>query len=923
MRLHQLSLVGVGPFRDPQSIDFDELSASRLFLIQGPTGSGKTTIIDAIAYALYGTISSSGDSTVIGDRIRSHFCSDNDPTGVTCEFSVEGRRFRVHRVPSGARDPRQPSRAASAQPRQVLDELNPDGTVGSTLTRRNEVNARITGILGLSSEQFRQLVVLPQGQFQELLVRTPADRLRALESLLADGTIDRLQQALIERGRQAGHEREEAAAAIRDGIHLLSGALLDVLPAPVTSDSPSTGRAWAEQAEGVLAKVTAHLAEIRQDLAEAEKQAARLAGESTSAQRRLADAHLVQSALARVTLAQTRQQQAMAGLDIADADIDIDQLASRISGLHERMGQLEHLARWEEASPDRERRHEALTAAMADAHRTLAQAEAIRDGVPERRTQASARRLDVQALVARSDEHRRDHERLTVLRGQLIEHQERLALMEAAQEAVDRADRDLARSQQTAEEAARTWQALLERERAEATAVLAQRLTEGEPCPVCGSTTHPAPASARTSDSEDEGAPEDASTSLSLLLSSAQHRADEARASVPAAILHAQRAREDLATLRAQAESMDESLRGHSLDSVDQLLGHSAEAVVAAEQASARITELDEALAEIDRVEAEANHAITRAREDAARAEAERARGEAEARAYREDLARLSPAGRSAGAERSVLRHRVGTLMELQEAALEVDRAQAAVPAGRRSVGIAEAEEELTAAAAHAEEVEIRLGLHRRSAHTMSSTLERAEPLMHSLANAVRRCQDIESVTQTAIDVARLVNADNGRKMQLRSFGLLRRFSNVLTVASVHLQRMSSGKFTFQIDQEAGKGQSGLGISVLNTWSGSSQDPRSLSGGETFYASLALALGLADVVRSEAGGSRLETLFVDEGFGSLDQDTLAEVLDQLGDLRRGARVVGVVSHVSEMREAIPDRIEVLPGPDRTSVIRTG
>jgi len=132
---------------------------------------------------------------------------------------------------------------------------------------------------------------------------------------------------------------------------------------------------------------------------------------------------------------------------------------------------------------------------------------------------------------------------------------------------------------------------------------------------------------------------------------------------------------------------------------------------------------------------------------------------------------------------------------------------------------------------------------------------------------------------------------------------------------------MSRGKFRFELSEETAKsGQSGLGISLFDSWTGHAQDPKSLSGGETFYASLALALGLADVVRGEAGGSALETLFVDEGFGSLDQDTLYEVLDQLDELRAGRRVVGVVSHVTEMKESIPDRIEVRRRPDSTSVV---
>jgi exonuclease SbcC len=164
------------------------------------------------------------------------------------------------------------------------------------------------------------------------------------------------------------------------------------------------------------------------------------------------------------------------------------------------------------------------------------------------------------------------------------------------------------------------------------------------------------------------------------------------------------------------------------------------------------------------------------------------------------------------------------------------------------------------------------------------------------------------------------VTAGNPLRLQLRSYALQRRFESVLTAASAHLQRMSTSRFSFEPLHQQGKGQSGLGLTIRDAWTGSTQDPKQLSGGETFYASLSLALGLADVVRTEAGGSGLETLFVDEGFGSLDQETLYRVLDQLEELRASRRIVGVVSHVSEMKESIGERLEVRRRPDHSSVI---
>ena len=197
----------------------------------------------------------------------------------------------------------------------------------------------------------------------------------------------------------------------------------------------------------------------------------------------------------------------------------------------------------------------------------------------------------------------------------------------------------------------------------------------------------------------------------------------------------------------------------------------------------------------------------------------------------------------------------------------------------------------------------------------------------NQLLTAMREHQELFDRTAPAIALAEAVtagkNSFNTRRMTLQSYAVQRSFESVLDAASIHLSRMSAGKYALELDDVAkGNAHSGLGIKVSDAWSGQSRDPRSLSGGETFYAALALALGLADVVRDEAGGSQLETLFVDEGFGSLDQESLQLVLEQLDALRSGGRIVGVVSHVTEMKDWVQDRIEVQVAPDRTSKVKT-
>jgi DNA repair protein SbcC/Rad50 len=217
---------------------------------------------------------------------------------------------------------------------------------------------------------------------------------------------------------------------------------------------------------------------------------------------------------------------------------------------------------------------------------------------------------------------------------------------------------------------------------------------------------------------------------------------------------------------------------------------------------------------------------------------------------------------------------------------------------------------------------------------TASSAAQRLRDAASARDAAARRCTELDRLSAHAATavrrlaplreeydrVARLAglaagtSADNERKMRLESYVLAARLEQVAAAATVRLQRMSSGRYTLvHSDDRTGRGRSGLGLHVVDAWTGRERDTSTLSGGETFFASLALALGLADVVTDEAGGVRLDTLFIDEGFGSLDDQTLDEVLDVLDSLRERDRSVGIVSHVPDLRRRIHAQLEVVKG----------
>jgi exonuclease SbcC len=503
-------------------------------------------------------------------------------------------------------------------------------------------------------------------------------------------------------------------------------------------------------------------------------------------------------------------------------------------------------------------------------------------------------------LASRADPLAADVDQLRILQETA---KERIALEGSvtSARAEERACSDALQAARDSLQAARTGHHdLVRTQLAQRAAHLAALLIDGDACPVCGSHDHPDPAHAS-----------DGALVSDTQVAQAEGDAVAAEAAEKSAAVAHETSRTRLASLDQELAVTVARLEGATSESITEDL---AAAVLALEEARAAATSVPSLVEAVEGLNAQVSTSAATvegliAEEATARAEAstyDATVADEESR-HREQVGATGSAALLLAAAHS----RLTALEALQQARSAAaglpldDDAQATQDA------CAQAEaERLQAQTAHtvADERRLRLADAHAALTALAGELTAARTILDSVGSS----------TAAAVQLGSLVTAARGsanlRNLTLQAYAVQRRFRSVLEAASVHLEHMSSGKFAFALDETtSGGAQAGLGIDVVDSWSGQARDPGTLSGGERFYASLSLALGLADIVREESGGVSLDTLFVDEGFGSLDADTLTVVLDQLDALRSRGRVVGVISHVTEMKEWVHDRIIVEAG----------
>ena len=1020
MKIRWLRVTGIGPFAGAHTVDFSAFDESGLFLLEGPTGAGKSTLIDAITFALYGDVARTKDASK--DRLRSNHISDSDPSEADLVFEVATGIYRVTRTPAYTPAGKKSQRnSKSTLTRVVEDPDAPDGwrTVEAIASGPRDVGSEIPAIVGLDKDQFLQTIVLPQGKFSQFLTATSNDREQILRDIFDTQIYSDFTKALVDAAassKRSIEERRVAAIGACERMRSLDSALSeDAHTDGSAPDERATGdqdadqldagaedssavRRWAEQAcarareaheqtlhvaqvSSAAAREASHALSEGRALAQGQAEHARLSERLealvAAEQSVLADAQRAADARRALAVAPyaSAQEKALTRLERA-----CDQVLALSSGLGEAASVIpESLT--PEAVADLGERAQSLRDEATRTRGSLEEALAVERSLPEARAQIESLYSQHEAASARvsSIEAEREAlplrieqatEALRLMRADADTLPEAASALHAINERVDASmQADLLRSAllgasdelREATVAAKLANAAAADGHdlwiAQSASALARELEEDTPCPVCGSTVHPAPAPATDGEITREQVAE----------------LDQVRDRAESALRDARARHQDLVRRIAQLNEV----AGAPTPTLETERDRAVELVAKLEALGPQITEIEAALAQ-ERTRLDGlTDALASARESAASLastlqERESALAAAVARVETEraDFASLD--------ERAAhLDERAHRAAALAGACADWDNARASLAQARRSLADALAEHDLQADSwrslllpvPQVEALEARVAAHEkalfaarealasqrltRAASTPAPNLESltetaskaeeeaaasarvsgileqhcaqldaARASLERALEALARAREQAGPIRRLADIAAASGSENLASTPLSAWVLIARLEEVLAAANPRLAAISSGRYELVSvpDDGTASRKSGLGLAIIDHDTDALRSPRTLSGGETFYTSLALALGLADVVSAEAGGVELRTMFIDEGFGSLDSHTLSLVMAQLQALRCAGRTVGVISHVEEMATQIADQIQVRPLPEGGSTL---
>ncbi|WP_061036051.1 MULTISPECIES: AAA family ATPase [Vibrio] len=1001
MKPIKLTMQAFGPFAQTETIEFDKLGTNPLFLINGPTGSGKTSILDAICFALYGETTGNERQ---GIQMRCDMAAPTLLTEVTLEFSLHGKSYRVIRSPEQeapkARGEGMTVRKHTAALYEITDE---EKLITSKTT---QVKTEVTNIIGLNETQFRQVMVLPQGKFRELLLATSKEREEIFGQLFQTDIYKKIEYALKDKASAISKAKDEFDNQIRGALQV----------AGVSSEAELTEQreALSVQFESVQKQEQESLAQlnaVKTELQKAEalsnefkkreqaevalKQHMEQSDAVSSRQLQLDNAKKASKVeLPYVTLQnaskQTQELEQKVAKLFQDLTVANDAVKSKEGALQTAKEQAAQLPKLTEQQyqlegmkgklVEKSELEKAINAGLkqkSEFEATLKKYIALKEKLTLEAQQGhkllDQARVDVasigsvEAEIKQQQRLMQDLQKLTGLNQELAKLD---ALTPSKQASVDQAKARYVELQRSADTLELNWH------NAQA-AVLAQRLQAGEMCPVCGSVEHPQPAqfvgeevtkdqvqNARNIEREGQVALNQLNNQLeqhNIAIGQYKQQIEQLSAEL------GQSASMDLSALQASIQQLNERLQqlssinlvqleqsvnelnqrcvtgeGKINDLQNQMAANESTVKVNQEQLAKLSASLDakysslevlkQDIAAIQKQITELNTAFESAQNHLQQAVLAKSNIESQLTTNQqwlnEALERLNTAktdwaqalqasafedeaqfltSKVDEAEMQVWQQEIDAFKQTQ---IKLEQTLADLSSTLKDLALPDLDDlNVKLNSIQQSYVEARNQLD--STRSLFERLEKVRNDIATLHDKNTKLEDEYKVFGTLYDVA---SGKTGSRISLHRFVLGVLLDDVLIQASQRLSLMSKGRYILARKTEGFKGAAGRGLDLVveDSYTGKTRDVATLSGGESFMAALALALGLSDVVQSYSGGIRLDTLFIDEGFGSLDPESLDLAIQTLVDLQQTGRMIGVISHVSELKEQMAQRIDVEP-----------
>ena len=980
MRPTQLTISAFGPYAGEIKLDMDALGDRGLYLISGDTGAGKTTIFDAITFALYGNASGEARRPKM---LRSKYALPDAGTFVEMSFVYNGMEYSVRRNPEYMRAKQRGEGETKEKPDAELNM--PDGRV---ITGDKAVTQEIETLLGLSREQFSQIAMLAQGSFSRLLSGKTEDRGIIFREIFGTRPYQQFQEKLKEQAKALygqyadtrksieqytggvipGDEREDLAIRWKEAQKGSPEVMLALLEQMITAD-----REEENALDGKMKAIREEMSALGLKLGKA--QSASKVFKDLEAARLILDREAPRLAAAKGNYNKEKEGQ-------AERDI----LMVTITKMEEAM---KSYARYDGLAAGREECLKRIGRLKANALRNQEEEARWREQLLKEDNELAALKTageDYQAAQSAIEKLAEYRTRVDSLVGELSEYHRERKNLEQAQELYREADETRRRADQV-------YKSLYQRFLDNQAGILARELVEGSPCPVCGSTVHPAPAGPGqaaggrnpaaggmnpadtfpcaypdcdvTKELVDQAAKDSeartrTASELSLkagrLAGSLETRYTRMRQQIDAEVgswkeawrerLNQEEDRGDGGAAGSPAARMEQ--RQHFLKVWEDMLGELKDQLARQEAAAKkRAAECRARLKHKEELEkARVGHQKSLEEAGEKRQQVLKLLIEAEEREkgledqikelagklpFKDrNQAREELAGKRAAFEagEKAFREAEKTYLEVSQKAadarsrMEALRAQlqdtepdteldAGLDRELTALGLARQMEELTAAQ---ERAKAELDLQEQK---KSRIHHRLETNRAAYSRILKQKDAMEEIQQQWTWVKSLADTAAGEvggkeKITFETYVQMAYFERIIARANTRFMVMSGGQYELKrCSEEDNRGKSGLGLNVVDHYNGTQRSVRTLSGGESFQASLSLALGLSDEIQSAAGGIRLDTMFVDEGFGSLDEDTLNLAMKALGDLAEGRRLVGIISHVTELKERIERQIVVV------------